>query len=179
MLWRRLDAPGHDACRLTASDSGWVLEGAAVFRHEAVPARLNYHVTCDHHWRAQEGRVQGWIGMESLDFRLARSEAGGWTLNGARVTGVEDCLDLDFSFTPSTNLPTLRRLALDPGQAAEASAAWLNLSTRAMEPLLQRYERRAEMTYRYEAPGVGYSALIEVAPTGFIVRYPGLWEAVR
>ncbi len=37
ILWRRLDVPGHDACRLLRSDAGWQLEGAAAFRHERNP----------------------------------------------------------------------------------------------------------------------------------------------
>jgi hypothetical protein len=32
------------------------------------------------------------------------------------------------------------------------------------------------MLYWYEAPTVGYADLLEVAPTGFIHSYPGLWE---
>jgi hypothetical protein len=30
-------------------------------------------------------------------------------------------------------------------------------------------------TYRYEVPRFGYSALLEVDPTGFVTRYPELW----
>jgi len=33
VLWRRLDTPGHDVCRLEKSDAGWKLEGVAVFLH--------------------------------------------------------------------------------------------------------------------------------------------------
>jgi uncharacterized protein len=45
-----------------------------------------------------------------------------------------------------------------------------------IEVLPQRYERRAEATYWYEAPSVRYAALLEATPIGFIRRYPGLWE---
>src|SRR5207244_2474062 len=34
ILWRRLDTPGHDACRLERSDAGWELDGTAVFRED-------------------------------------------------------------------------------------------------------------------------------------------------
>jgi len=178
ILWRRLDTPGHDACRLDRSAAGWRLEGTAVFRHEGVPAQLAYYVTCDLAWRPQQGRVLGWLGAESLEFNIARTRAGEWTLNGSVVPNVGDCIDLDFGFTPATNLLQLRRLALDEGQAADAPAAWLSaLSGGTLELLPQRYERRAAATYWYEAPSVGYAALLDVAPTGFILRYPGLWEA--
>jgi hypothetical protein len=70
-LWRRLDAPGHDTCRLLRlrdggpAVAGWQLEGTAVFRHEdGRPAQLHYLVHCDESWRrpvaplnvAQRGR---------------------------------------------------------------------------------------------------------------------------
>ncbi len=176
ILWRRLDTPGHDACRLERKDTGWRLEGTAVFRHESGPAWLTYHVVCDCAWHAQQGHVLGWLGADALEFRIVRTSTGVWTLNGAVVAAVGNCVDLDFGFTPATNLPQLRRLALEVGQAADAPAAWLDVAG-ALTLLPQRYERRTEATYWYEAPSVAYAALLEVAPTGFIRRYPGLWEA--
>ena len=38
-----------------------------------------------------------------------------------------------------------------------------------------RLARMGGGTYRYEAPRFGYSALLEVDPTGFVTRYPELW----
>jgi hypothetical protein len=149
----------------------------AVFRHEEAAAQLAYEVVCDLEWRAQQGQVHGWLAAHSVDLSIARTEAGAWTVNGAVVRDVGNCIDLDFGFTPATNLLQLRRLALDAGQAADAPAAWLDVSTGILELLPQRYERRGEATYWYEAPSVGYAALLEVAPSGFIRRYPGLWEA--
>jgi hypothetical protein len=90
---------------------------------------------------------------------------------------VAGCVDLDLGFTPATNLLQLGRLALTEGQAADAPVAWLDVSAGTLEVLSQRYERRSATTYWYEAPGFGYAGLLEVAPTGFITRYPGLWEA--
>jgi uncharacterized protein len=112
-LWRRLDVPGHDACRLERNDAGWRLEGTAVFRHERGPARLAYRLMCDPAWRAQEGHVQGWLGAEAVAFRIVRTSAGTWTLNGAVGADLEDGVDLDFGFAPAANLPQLRRLALE------------------------------------------------------------------
>jgi hypothetical protein len=90
---------------------------------------------------------------------------------------VAHCLDLDFGFTPSTNLLQLRRLALAEGQGTDAPAAWLDVSTGAFAVLVQRYERRSATTYWYEAPRFSYAELLEVDPLGFVRRYPGLWEA--
>ena len=59
ILWRRVDNPGHDACRLLALGDAWRLEGTAVFRQEGVPACLTYKVDCDANWRTREGAVHG------------------------------------------------------------------------------------------------------------------------
>ncbi len=177
ILWRRLDTPGHDACRLDRSDAGWRLEGTAVFRHENSPARLTYHVVCDRAWHAQQGHVQGWLGAEAVESHIARTSAGVWALNGVVVAAVGSCINLDFGFTPATNLPQLRRLALEVAQAADAPAVWLDVPAGALTRLPQRYERRTEATYWYESPSVPYAALLEIAPTGFIRQYPGQWQA--
>jgi hypothetical protein len=175
-LWRGLHTPGHDACRLERAGDGWRLEGAAVFRDETgPPARLAYEVECDQGWRTRRGRVRGWLGSRPIDLVIARGAAG-WTLNGAVVHGLEDCVDLDFGFTPATNVLPLRRLALAEGQAAEAPAAWLDAAAGTLTRLPQRYVRRSAATYWYESPTSGYTGLLEMAASGFVQRYPGLWE---
>lgn len=177
IFWRRLDTPGHDACRLEESDDGWKLNGTAVFLENGVPVQLAYHVLCDLAWCTRKGQVRGWLGVRPIRFTMVRTIDGAWTLNGAAVPGLENCIDLDFGFTPATNLPQLRRLALAEGQAADVPVAWLDLSGGTLDLLHQRYERRSEAKYWYEAPRFDYAALLTVNPTGFILRYPSLWEA--
>jgi hypothetical protein len=89
---------------------------------------------------------------------------------------LDGCADLDLGFTPATNLLQLRRLALAPGQAADVAVAWLDVAGGTLEVLFQRYERRSTATYFYAAPRFDYSAVLIVDATGFIHRYPGLWE---
>ena len=175
MLWRRLDAPGHDACRLERTGEGWRLAGTAVFRQAGKPACLAYVVQCDPAFWARRGEVVGWVGGRAVELRVARSARGPWTMDGASVPGLEACLDLDLGFTPATNMLALRRLALEPGQAAEAPAAHLGV-TGELARLPQRYARLSETEYAYEAPSVPFSASLEVDAAGFVRRYPGLWE---
>lgn len=177
ILWRRLDTPGHDACRLHGDGNSWRLDGAAVFAHQGAPARLVYDVTCNLEWQTQQGRVRGWLGTESLTLDITRTEAGAWSLNGETVPHLDDCFDLDLGFTPATNLLPVRRLALEEGEAADAPAAWLDLATRGVTRLHQRYERRGESVYWYEAPSFDYAAPLDVTMAGFVRQYPGLWEA--
>lgn len=175
VLWKRLDTPGHDACRLVVIEVGWRLVGTALFRHAGEAARLDYRVEGDRSWRTQQGHVHGWLGRRDVEIGIERTAAG-WTLDGAEVPGLEGCVDLDLGFTPATNVLPIRRLALGLSEAADAPAAWLDVAAGALGELSQRYERRSEGSYWYEAPSFRYAALLEVTPTGFVRRYPGLWE---
>jgi uncharacterized protein len=176
ILWRRVDAPGHDACKLEDRRSGWRLQGAAIFRHSIGPASVSYTVDCDSRWRTLSGRVYGTIGEREIDYHIARRDDA-WLLNGESVPGVGHLVDLDLSFTPATNLLQVKRVPLPVGEPISLPAAWFNLDTGALTELEQIYERRSEHALFYRAPGVGYDGLIELAPNGFITRYPGLWQA--
>jgi uncharacterized protein len=177
VLWRRLDVPGHDACRLQQTGDGWELAGSSVFLHGGEAAQLTYEVLCDARWVTRHSIVEGWIGSRSVLFRIARTPDGHWILNNTLVPGLEACFDLDLAFTPATNLLQLRRLALSVGQSAAVPVAWLDVATGDFERLEQRYERRDAESYWYLASRFGYAALLEVAETGFVRRYPALWEA--
>ena len=176
ILWRRLDAPGHDACRVSSRDSGCEIEGTAVFLHNGAPARLSYRLSCDRVWRTVRGGVQGFVGQQAVDVTIERAMNGTWTVDGRLTPGLEDCVHLDFAFTPATNLPQLRQLALAVGEAADVPVAWLDVPPAALQVLPQRYERRGGSTCWYEAPTAGYAGLLELTPSGLVSRYPGLWE---
>jgi hypothetical protein len=121
--------------------------------------------------------VHGWVGTRPLDFRIARSEAGIWTLNDHVVPHLDECVDLDLGFTPATNLFQLRRVALQVGEAADVPVAWLDVSAGTLDTLHQRYERRTAEVYWYAAPRCDYFALLRVSAIGFVETYPNLWEA--
>jgi hypothetical protein len=177
ILWRRLDTPGHDACRLERSGAGWRIDGTAVFLQDGATAQLAYRVACDDQWRSVHGEIDGWIGSRSVALQVARTSDGAWILNGQIMQGLGDCIDLDFGFTPATNLLQIRRGTLAEGRAADVPAAWVDPFTSTIERLSQRYERRGPLSFWYEAPRFDYKALLEVDAVGFIRRYPGLWEA--
>ena len=173
----REDSPGHDVCRVRASSSGWRIEGAAAFIADETPAQLAYDLECDRLWRTAIGHVRGWRGDTAIDLHVVRRVDGAWTLNGDLVPGVEGLEDLDFGFTPATNLSQLRRLSLTIGQTAELTVAWLDVFAGTLSPLGQHYQRLTETTYAYDAPAFDYADELEVDPSGFVVRYPRLWEA--
>ena len=180
ILWRRLDVPGHDAASLREWDGGAELRGMAVFRDEGSPAALHYSVRCDAEWRSTEATVDGWCGGRTVELRVRRTHAGGWTLNSVPCAAVAGCVDLDLSFTPATNLLPLRRLDLLVGQAAEVRSAWLEWPEAVLTPLIQRYARRSITKYDYSAdlPGTAkFVGVLRVEPRGWVLDYAELWQA--
>lgn len=176
ILWRRLDRPGHEAARLVFHAPLWQLTGTAVFGEDGQPCRLEYHVVCDREWNTLHALVTGWLGSRRVKCEVRAGARREWHLNDRACPAVAGSTDLDLSFSPSTNLLAIRRLALGPDEAATVRAAWLTFPDLTLEPLEQAYRRTGPTTYRYEAPGQGFAAELEVNPAGFVVRYPGLWE---
>jgi hypothetical protein len=175
--WIRLDRPGRDAALLEATDGGWLLRGAAGFDHGGGSAAVAYQVEVDARWRTRRGLISGLLGDQTIQHEIRRDDQG-WTLNGIAVRGLEHLVDLDYGFTPATNVLQLSRLALKPGQRAEVPVAWFDLDSASLFELPQTYERRSEASYWYEAPTVPYRAMLDIAPNGFVQSYPGLWRLV-
>ncbi|HYH05905.1 MAG TPA: putative glycolipid-binding domain-containing protein [Thermoanaerobaculia bacterium] len=174
LLWRRLDVPGMEACRLVRHADTWRIEGDAVFSNDGVACRASYVVTCDDAWRSQGAQVSAWIGNESFEVTLTR----GWTRNGETHPELDGCVDLDLQFTPCTNTLPIRRLDLAIGASAAVSAAWLRFPSLRVERLEQKYTRLSERMYRYESGGGSFVAELEVDDEGLVVRYGDLWSRV-
>ena len=175
--WRRLDRPGCDAASLRPSDGGWLLKGAAAFGDAGGSAAVAYRVEVDARWETKRGLISGFLGDKTIQHEIRRDGVG-WSLNGVRVEGLKHLVDLDYGFTPATNVLQLSRIALEPGQRAEVPVAWVDLDAASLTELPQSYERRSEASYWYEAPTVPYRALLEMAPNGFVRSYPDLWRLV-
>ena len=178
-LWRRLDQPGHDSCRLLARRGGWRLTGAAVFLDAGQPCHFHYEVDASTGWRARRARVRGYLGERAVDVRIHATAAGAWRLDGHAVHGLAGCVDLDLAFTPATNLLVLRRLALEVGQGAEAPAAYLRFPELDLVRLPQSYVRVSREEYAYRSPSTGYAGTLIVQDSGAVEEYPGLFEQIQ
>jgi len=174
-IWRRLDMPGHDAAQLTRTDGGWLLRGTTVFKHDAGPACIAYSVAVDSHWRSQRGTVQGFLADRTFAHVIVH-ESGGWYLNGTLIKSLEHLSDIDFGFTPATNLLQLRRAGIAPGQGVDLPVAWFDADSTTLIELPQHYQCLDETRYEYAAPTVGYKGELELrSRNGFVKSYPHLW----
>lgn len=172
-FWRRLDVPGHDAVELTQTETGAVLRGTAVFHEKGHAARLSYEVRLTPDWSAISGHIGGFYGGDPIDTRIER-RADGWYLNDV-FQGLGDLVDLDFGFTPATNMPQLRRFALADGETAEVNVAWYDIGVERLVVLPQVYRRIDARSYAYDSPTADYRATLEIASSGFVRLYPDLW----
>ena len=179
ILWRRIDLPGHEACRVFQLDGEWWLSGTAVFSSDNRPCLLSYYVVCDSTWNTRKGGVSGWLGDDVPVEISIEAHDHHWRLNGVEVPTAHGCTDLDLNFSPSTNLIPIRRLKLDVGQHAQINAAWLRFPTFELEPLSQIYTRLDQFTYRYSSADGSFVRELTVNEDGFVTHYPGLWEVEK
>jgi hypothetical protein len=175
VLWRRLDQPGHEVCRLEPHGDEWRLSGTAVFAQDGRPGRLDYAIACDSRWWTRSCRISGWLGRESVEIELSADSSRRWRMNGAECPEVTGCMDVDLGFSPSTNTLPIRRLELVEGQSETVRAAWLSWPELRLAPLAQRYRRTGPGTYHYESPSHDFRAELEVSAEGIVTHYPGLW----
>ena len=178
MRWRRLDIPGTDSCELRPLADGWCVEGVAQYGTGPDLARLGYMVEASRDWVTRRARVSGIAGPATIALDIERRSDGTWRINGDSAPELAGLLDVDLGFTPATNLFPLRRLALAPGEVADAAAAWLDDSTWTFARLPQRYERRDALSYWYQSPTTGYEGTLVVNAEGFVQVYPGLWTGI-
>jgi hypothetical protein len=177
ILWRRLDRPGHEAAWLTRTGSGWRLAGTAVFPQDGQPCALQYTVDTDAAWRTVAGTVAGHLGERELRLELRVDAERRWFVNGVEQKAVAGCEDLDYGFSPATNLLPIRRLQLAVGASAGVRAGWVRFPALTLEPLEQMYRRTGPSTYLYESGGAAFRAELTVDEHGLVTRYAGFFEA--
>lgn len=178
-FWERLDMPGHDTCRFMPLEDGHLLSGCAVFMEGRQACELRYEVQADAAFATRRAWVKGFIGSRPVEVRIVVSRQGRWRIDGEPQAALAGCMDVDFGFTPATNLLPLRRLALRIGHEADAPAAWMDFPRLRFAVLPQRYRRLSKDTYDYASPSVGYRGTLRVSNEGAVVDYPGLFRMAR
>ena len=174
-LWRKVDHPGHDSCRLFRLSGGWRLSGASVFFEANRPCHFQYEVVTDAAWQTKRAAVAGYLGNRAVDIRISAAGRGRWKVGDVLQANLSGCVDVDLGFTPATNLIVIRRRALAIGARAEAPAAYLAFPRMRFVKLPQSYHRIGKTAFDYAAPTVGYAGTLEVLPSGAVAHYPGLF----
>jgi hypothetical protein len=143
---------------------------------------VRYSILLDAGWHTRNARVVSRSAMGTRELELEQVAAEGWLVNGAPAPHLEGCFDVDLEASAFTNAFPVRRLALAPGESAQAPAAYVRAPDLRVERLEQSYRRLDDegtrSRYDYSSPQFEFEALLLYDENGFVVDYPGIAERV-
>jgi len=182
VLWQRVNALGLEHLRLASVPDGFLADGLLLTVLDDTPVRASYQIRCDTAWQVR--RVD--VTLESDPPRTLTLQSDGeghWIGSaGEPLSALEGCIDVDIFPTPFTNTLPIRRLALEPGDAAEITVAFIELPALSVQPAKQRYTcletGREGARYRYEGLESGFTVELRVDTEGLVRDYPGWFRRV-
>ena len=131
--WQTWDGEGDETVTLRWENEGWTALG------EVTRERVSYVIRLSATWQIRQFLL--FRDQDEPDLWLGTDGSGRWgEMNGAHRPDLDGCTDIDLHATPFTNSIPIRRLQLDSGDAAEISAALIDVDTLGVIPVQQRYE---------------------------------------
>jgi hypothetical protein len=177
-LWQWLQGTGLERCCLFAGPASWALQGTILTISEGEPAEVHYSVLCDSMWRTNEVELTLARAGRTRSLNI-KAESLRWYVNGIEDENLRGCVDIDLSWSPSTNTLPIRRLNLAVGErSGTLNAAWVRFPEMELQVLPQEYERLSERSYRYSSGAGAFTAELEVDERGLVRTYEGLWQTV-
>jgi hypothetical protein len=175
---------GFEVAFFGTGDNAIVVEGDTCALEDGQPFATTYVVELDGEWRTRRARVRGrsLSSLGEVELEIEADGDGHWRVDGAAVSELDGCLDLDLEASSVTNAFPVRRLGLAVGERAQTPAAWVRALDLRVDRLEQHYERIADSDagherFRYAAPTLDFSSELEYDAFGLVVAYPGI--AVR
>ncbi len=178
LLWSPLRWPGLEHLRLTIENEVRA-DGLVVLARNSAVHRIHYQIECDIQWNIREFG----IAVDDAAIHLRSDGAGQWRdVSRGPMRDLDGCTDVDISATPFTNTLPIRRLKLEPGQAAELKVVYCDAPTLRLTPARQRYtflRREADTSvFLYEGLDTDFRAEITVDEYSLVLDYPGLWKRI-
>ena len=178
LLYRSADGERLEHARLRTGEAGGIADGAIVGLFEHRPIRVRFEITCDSRWHARNVSVET-IADERVLLSISADEDGTWRRVDGGVLDVPifRCFDVAIGQTPTPMALAIRRLALEPRQAAIVNVAAIDVPTMTIRAAEHRYtclERAAAASrYRFEDFDSGERAEIRIDADGAIAAYEG------
>jgi hypothetical protein len=175
ILWQGLIAPSMERFIAARTHGGCELSGLILQADEEAPYLVRYTIQVDERWRTRNVEIE----IEDGGRRAASLTADGegrWSRDGRSLGDIDNCLDVDLEWSPSTNTLPIRRLALAIGESKKVSAAWVQFPSLDVERLDQSYERLEDRRYRYRSGR--FTADLAVDHDGLVLQYGVNWKAV-
>jgi hypothetical protein len=180
--WRHREArEGFEVVFIRSDGDGCLLEGHTAAVEDGAAWAVSYRIALDAAWLTRSARIEGSSATGRHEVALDADGAGGWRVDGAPAPHLDGCLDVDLESSSLTNALPVHRLGLEPGQAAEAPAAYVRAPDLGVERLEQRYLRTddggSRERYDYAAPAFEFRCELVHDEYGLVLDYPGI--AVR
>lgn len=178
LLYRSADGDRLEYARLRSGESGGVADGTIVGLAAGGPVRIRYEITCDSRWHARNVSVELLTtGRELLS--MSADDDGTWKRvdGGVLEQPIFRCFDVAIPLSPMSAALTIRRLALEPRQAAIVNAAAVDPHTLEVRLVEHRYTcldaGADERLYRFENFDSGERRLVRIDADGVIAADEG------
>jgi hypothetical protein len=124
-LWQWLQGTGLERCCLFAGPARWAVQGTILTISQGEPGEVRYSVFCDSMWRTTEVELTLAHAGRTRSLNI-KAESLRWYVNGIEDENLRGCVDVDLSWSPSTNTLPIRRLNLAVGErSGNLNAAWV------------------------------------------------------
>jgi uncharacterized protein len=177
--WRHRDVrDGFEVVYFEPRSDGLRVEGHTAAVEEGEPFAVRYAIELDQRWHTRSAQVSGRSSRGTQTVRLETDGRGSWLVDGSAAPHLDGCLDVDLESSSLTNAFPVNRLALVPGDQADAPAAYVRALDLAVERLEQRYVRIDDGTdrqrYDYTSPAFDFRCELVYDAAGLVIDYPGI-----
>jgi hypothetical protein len=177
IVWHCSQLASSEHAWLLNAEEGYGLQGVVVTPRDGAPCHITYEVVVDQDWWPRAGRATVTTATAVSKIALTSELAGRWKLDGAEAPHLDGSEDIDLGWTPATNTIPIRRLALEVGEAAQITAAWVRFPELDVVSSEQRYTRLTDDRWRYQSDDYDFELTTDVA-SGLVLAYgDDLWRA--
>lgn len=169
---------GFEVAFFTRAQDALSIEGATSGLESGEGWIVSYLLELDDLWRTRKAQIRSRTQAGTAEVTLESDGAGLWSVDGHVREELNGCMDVDLESSSLTNAFPVHRLGLEPGESADAPAAYVRASTLTVERLSQRYLRLGVSTggqqFEYEAPTFDFRCRLVYDRFGLVLEYPGI-----
>jgi len=177
ICWTPVGGVGFEHLQLRAEEGGFVARSIVLGIDEETPFRLQYKIKADQDWRTRKLWVRAATPLGESALALRSDGHGNWrTEDGAEMSELRGCIDVDITATPFTNTLPINRLRLAPGQSVDLRMVYVTAPSLEVGVSEQRYSRRGEGgEIIFASPAHDFTAVLPVDDAGLVMDYPQLF----
>ncbi len=169
--WQTWEADGDETLTLRWENEGWTAMG------EVTREAITYVIRLTSTWQTSQFLL--FRDQDEPDLWLGHDGRAQWgEINGAHRPDLDGCLDISLHVTPFTATLPIRRLQLEPGDAAEIVVATVDVETLGIIPVTERYEHVEPGRYRVTHVRSGIDREFRVDEYGLVHDDEGLFRRV-